>query len=144
MADFWSIHTHNNSCARPNDFITTTRSIIIGGSFFLLALINLIAHILLALTIYKDWKTIFQKFFVYRLILSMSFMAILNMLVHFMMTIPCTLTGCPNWPIWLLQFLTSFYRTMEYGFLLAVMLIAMDRFFCFYFQHFGLIFFQKV
>src|SRR4051812_27077571 len=126
MADFWSILIRNNSCARPNDFITTTRSIIIGSSFIVLALINLIAHILLASTIYKNWKTIFQKFFVYRLILSMSCMAILNMLVHFMMTVPCTLTGCSNWPTWLLQFLTSFYRTMEYGFLIAVMLIAVD------------------
>jgi hypothetical protein len=143
MVDFWSVQIERN-CTRPNDFITTTRSIIIGCSFFLLALVNLVSHSVLVAIILYNWKAIFHQFFVYRLILSMSFMTILNMLGHFSMTIPCSIIGCLNWPAWLLQFLTCFYRTMEYGFLISITFIAVDRFFSFYFQYYGEKFIQRV
>lgn len=145
MVDFWSIHINgNNSCSRPTSFITTTRSIIIGCSFFILAIINFFANLLLVAIILYNWKSMFQQFFVYRLILSMSCIAMLNMLGHFAMTVPCSITGCLSWPTWLMQFLTCFYRTMEYGFLISIMFIAVDRFFSFYFQYYGKKFVQKV
>uniref|UniRef100_A0A914C870 Uncharacterized protein n=1 Tax=Acrobeloides nanus TaxID=290746 RepID=A0A914C870_9BILA len=67
-------------------------------------------------------------------------MAVINMLIHFGMTIPCSITGCLYYPTWLVEFMTGMWRTLEYGFFVALLFIAIDRFVVFYYGKL----FQKV
>ena len=139
MAQFWYLNYTNgpNACARPESFNISTRNIIIGSSFALLGLTNFASHVLLSTIIIHNWKSAFAQFFIYKLILSMSFMAIGYMLIHFVMIIPCTITGCLFYPAWLMELLIGIFRTLEYGFFIAVLFVAIDRFFMFYLKKFG-------
>jgi hypothetical protein len=146
MVEFWAIVVTSNDshiCERPTTFNTTTKNLVSGITFFILSLINIFAHTFLISIIFFNWKAIFHQFFVYRLILCMNFIAVINMLVHFGMTIPCSITGCLYYPTWLVELMTGMWRTLEYGFFVAVLFIAIDRFVVFYFRYYEKIF-QKV
>lgn len=126
-------------CNRTQTFNLTTRNIIAGNVLILMNVINLIMHSFLLAIILIGWKSLFRKEFVYRLIVNLSVMGCMTSLFHFVLTIPCTFTGCLVYPDWVLNSLTGLWRSMEYGFLLTDFIIAVDRFFTFYLQRYSIL-----
>jgi hypothetical protein len=125
---------HRNNCSKPEYYPITTRATINGATFIALSVSNFCLQTFLVVVILFNWKAVFHKDFVYKLILTMNSIACLNSVAHFSMTIPCTLTGCLSYSVELIQFFTCLWETCEFGFFWAVFFIAIDRFFTFFFQ----------
>jgi hypothetical protein len=135
--------TGNDTCFQYDSFNITTRNIVSGCTFFALCVVNLIGHGLLLSIILYNWKAVFKNNFVYKLIISMNVFCCLNTIVHFLMTVPCTLTGCLFYAESTKKIFVAIWKTLEYGVSWNIFFIAIDRFFSFYCQNFSR-FFRKV
>jgi hypothetical protein len=142
MPQFFEV-TGNNTCFQYGSFNITTRNIVSGSIFLTLGIVNLLGHGLLLSIILYNWTAVFKNDFVYKLIINMNVFCCLNTIVHFIITVPCTFTGCLFYSEDTKKVLVTIWRTLEYGFFWNLFFIAIDRFFSFYCQDFSR-FFRKV
>lgn len=141
---FLVAQTYNKlPCVRPLSYNITMRTTIHGATFLALSAINITLYILLIATLLYNWKSVFSKDFIYKLILIMGCIAVANAIVHFVMTVPCTLTGCLEYSARLMEFFTCLWETLEFGFFWTVFFISIDRFFTFSVKRFA-IYFRRV